>query len=500
MNSSYAIFEAEFRTSFRSAIQSFKKRFASTFFISFLGIIFSFACIRLMNFVIQNPQLFPEGSNEGYGTILLVYFSLFTLRSAGITYRKIVKSKIMDMYLVQPVVPRSIMLGQFFSVLIPNLFITSGMLFIFFTGNIVTKTNIYVEIEFLILLYLFSFLSALSGFIFSLIGSLYPLSRKLSFMVALFPILLALLLVSNAAHQDPALAIIIVLVCTLLLLVFFYFMDNIFVEALESYKINSSSHKNPVRLLQFNWLSPIVGRRASAICSKEVTSSIRERDVLSSAFSTFSISFLLIFWWFKVGIPTEPIGDLPSKLYYPGMLAISLYLGALLQCTMLGSTILGVEGKRLWIMKSNPVESLLIMKGKAFALLFMAFPGLLSIWLPICFLAKFPFEVTLFFGQCVLILLFVNTGLGIWAGSAFANFDESDRGNPDILVQFMLMGTSAFFSSILLILPASVMLYNHNIGLLAGGIFVLLSFAIMFAGIRASSSAYRTIFIDSYGV
>ena len=76
-------------------------------------------------------------------------------------------------------------------------------------------------------------------------------------------------------------------------------------------------------------------------------------------------------------------------------------------------------------------------------------------------------------------------GLGIWAGSAFANFDESDRGNPDILVQFMLMGTSAFISSILLILPASVMLYNHNIGLLAGGIFVLLSFAIMFAGIRA---------------
>ena len=87
----------------------------------------------------------------------------------------------MDMYLVQPVVPRSIMLGQFFSVLIPNLFITSGMLLIFFTGNVVTKTNIYVEVEFLILLYLFSFLSALSGFMFSLIGALHPFSRKLSF-------------------------------------------------------------------------------------------------------------------------------------------------------------------------------------------------------------------------------------------------------------------------------------------------------------------------------
>ena len=63
----------------------------------------------------------------------------------------------------------------------------------------------------------------------------------------------------------------------------------------------------------------------------------------------------------------------------------------------------------------------------------------------------------------------------------------------------MLMGTSALFSSIMLILPATVMMWNHNIGLVAGGIFVFLSYAVMIAGIRASASAYRSIFIDSYG-
>jgi hypothetical protein len=175
-------------------------------------------------------------------------------------------------------------------------------------------------------------------------------------------------------------------------------------------------------------------------------------------------------------------------------------MGALLQCTMLGSTMLGVEGKRMWIMKSNPVESILIMKGKASALIMMALPGLIAIWIPICILAGFPLKVTLFFGECVLILLFCNTGLGIWAGSAFANFDESDRGNPDILVQFMLMGTSAFISSIILILPATVMLWNHDLGLFAGLIFSFVSFGILFAGIRAASSSYKSIFIDSYGV
>ena len=114
-------------------------------------------------------------------------------------------------------------------------------------------------------------------------------------------------------------------------------------------------------------------------------------------FSTFSLAFILVFWWFKVGIPNEPLGDLPTTLYYPGMLAMSLYMGALLQCTMLGSTILGVEGKRMWIMKSNPVESVLIMKGKATALVMMALPGLIAIWIPICILAQFPLKVTLIF-------------------------------------------------------------------------------------------------------
>ena len=499
MNITYAIFEAEFKSSIRRNVESVKKRFAATMLIVLLGMIFSFACIRLVKFVIDNPELFPEGSNEGYGTILVVFFALFTLRSAGATYRKIIKSKTMDMHLVQPIRARQIMNGMLLAIVIPSLFLSASLLLIFVIGNYVTNTNIFLPQDFLLLLLIFSILSPMCGFMFSIIGSLHPFSRKVKFLVTLSPLLIILMFIANASHTAPNMAIGISSASLLVLIIYFYNLDKIFVEAIESHKTNSSSHKNPFRILQFKWLEPVFGVRVSSICSKEVTSSIRERDVLSSAFSTFSIAAILIFWWYKVGLPTEPVGDLPPKLYYPGMLAISMYLGALLQCTMLGSTILGVEGKRLWIMKSNPIESVLIMKGKAVALLIMALPGLLAIWLPICILAQFPLKVTLFFGECLLILIFCNTGLGIWSGSAFANFDESDRGNPDILVQFMLMGNSALFSSILLILPATVMLWNHNIGLFAGLIFVVVSYGIFVAGIRASASAYRSIFIDSYG-
>ena len=79
MSISYAIFEAEFKSSIRRNVESLKKRFAATMLIVLLGMIFSFACIRLVKFVIDNPELFPEGSNEGYGTILAVSYTHLTL-------------------------------------------------------------------------------------------------------------------------------------------------------------------------------------------------------------------------------------------------------------------------------------------------------------------------------------------------------------------------------------------------------------------------------------
>ena len=108
MSAAYSIFEAEFRSFFRRSTQALSKRLFGTIIIALLGLLFSFACIRLVKFVIDNPELFPEGSNEGYGTILVIFFALFTLRSAGITYRRIIKSKRMELHLVQPISPRQI--------------------------------------------------------------------------------------------------------------------------------------------------------------------------------------------------------------------------------------------------------------------------------------------------------------------------------------------------------------------------------------------------------
>ena len=55
MSTAYTIFEAEFKSFYRRIIQSLSKRLFGTIIISLLGLLFSFACIRLVKFVIDNP-------------------------------------------------------------------------------------------------------------------------------------------------------------------------------------------------------------------------------------------------------------------------------------------------------------------------------------------------------------------------------------------------------------------------------------------------------------
>ena len=127
-------------------------------------------------------------------------------------------------------------------------------------------------------------------------------------------------------------------------------------------------------------------------------------------------------------------------------------------------------------------------------------PSMVLVWLPLPLVAQFSWKLTLFFGVLTLLMLFANVGLGIWAGSSFANFEEANRGNPDFITQIMLIGTSAFLAFVLLSLPLGMMLMiSHNLGLVAVAVVCFIGYAIYRIGIRAAGVGYRSIYIDAYG-
>jgi len=310
---------------------------------------------------------------------------------------------------------------------------------------------------------------------------------------------------ANYAHAEPALVQQVSAGALLLLLGYLWFADNLYLDAVAAQRLVTGSTLK-WRVMELRWLRRLVGRRVAAVARKELTSAIRERDFVASTLSTISISAILLFWYFRTGIPAEAVGDLAPHHYYPGLLALSLYMAALLQCTLVGTALVGLEGPRLWVLKTLPVEARTVMAGKGLALLLLALPGLVLVWLPLPLAAGFPWQVTLFFGEIAVALAFANAGLGLWAGTVFASFDEQDRGNPDVLTQFMLIGASAFMSALLAVFPATAMVMyglpdgtRYALGLAMGALFALAGYGIYRFSVRSASDAYRTIWIDSYG-
>ena len=500
--SAIAICRAELRSSWRRFSSSVQRHPTATALMGTLALIMTFILLRIIAFVAARPEQFPD---EGYGTVLLLLFVLLLLRSAGTTQRHALRARRVDLHLAQPVRPRSVMLGQFSAVALSALLLVAAGVVIGMLVLRAASIPLTPPSEIWPLLLLYTLLASLCGFLFSVLGGLQPFSRKLRYLATLAPLLALLMYLANYAHAEPVLVQQVSTGALLLLLGYLWLADSIYLDAVAAQRLGTGTTLK-WRVMELRWLRRLVGRRVSAVARKELTSAIRERDFVASTLSTISISAILLFWYFRTGIPAETIGDLAPHHYYPGLLALSLYMAALLQCTLVGTALVGLEGPRLWVLKTLPVEARTVMAGKGLALLLLALPGLVLVWLPLPLAAGFPWQVTLFFGEIIVALALANAGLGLWAGTVFASFDEQDRGNPDVLTQFMLIGASAFMSALLAVFPATAMVMyslpdgtRYALGLAMGALFALAGYGIYRFSLRSASDAYRTIWIDSYG-
>ena len=130
----------------------------------------------------------------------------------------------MDMHLVQPIHARIIMNGMLWSIVVPNFLLSVSLLVVFVAGNYVTNTNIIIPTDFLILFLLFAILSPICGFLFSIVGSLHPFSRKMKFLLTLSPLLIILMFIANISHTAPSLSIGITVSSMMVMMIFCYNM------------------------------------------------------------------------------------------------------------------------------------------------------------------------------------------------------------------------------------------------------------------------------------
>ena len=180
------------------------------------------------------------------------------------------------------------------------------------------------------------------------------------------------------------------------------------------------------------------------------------------------------------------------------IIGLALFLGATLQCSLIGLASISMEGKPFWILKSLPVSGSTVLKGKSLAILTLAVPTVILIPVPLSILDGFPIFVSSFFFIEALVLVIAFTGIGIWSGSKMPNFDETMRNMPDLMSQFSITFISAFVALLLFALPAFILTQSHLIGIVAALDALGWAFVIYMLGLKLGKDAYDDIGSDLY--
>lgn len=114
-----------------------------------------------------------------------------------------------------------------------------------------------------------------------------------------------------------------------------------------------------------------------------------------------------------------------------------------------------------------PVSGLDVLKGKSLALMIIGFPIIIPMSLLLPIVAEFPISVTLFYLFLSIAFIISFTGIGIWGGTMFPNFDPTSRNMPDLISQFFIMSVCIMSTFFIAGIPAFLMIMNNFIGLVA---------------------------------
>ncbi|MEF8874888.1 MAG: hypothetical protein V5A88_09515, partial [Candidatus Thermoplasmatota archaeon] len=226
------------------------------------------------------------------------------------------------------------------------------------------------------------------------------------------------------------------------------------------------------------------------VAEKEIFDRWRRRESPASVGVTGMIAVGLIFFYFQLG-PAPDLGLELGAYIYPLLISISIFLAVILQIVFPSLSLLGREGKAFWVMKSVPIKAEEIIWGKALAMLLYSPIIILAIALPLPLILSYPPTRTLFLIISSILMIFLLTGIGIWAGIKFPNFDESSNGAPSVTIMYTTMVTGLILSLFFIGLPAYIFIGNPLLGLLALILMTVSSILIFWFSVKRSAVNYH---------
>lgn len=465
----YEISKHDILTSYRLFIARVKAHPLITIFFIFIAI----AGTRLAVYIGLYLDNMDMGDNpiliEGW-VFSIIFFSFIFGKAALYTYRKVLKEHEMLTLFSQPLNFRQITLGKYLANMsYISVLLISGFI-LFYVWLILAIGIIGVPLSILGEGILLSFLGLSLGFTLPVFLQLKPMSNKIFHLGTNILIIGAGSILIRFFTRDAVFFIVLTLL-TLISFGLVYYSSRYLLVAWNAQlskplRYLSSQDKDRLQLDADAMARPMIPREAWLVAKKELISLIREKDAIVTIGAAAFLSVASVGIYFYFG-PTGFEGSRMGAYLYPGILVIFLFLGALMLSALIGLAMISIEGRAFYIIKSMPVSGLDVLKGKSLALMIIGFPIIIPMSLLLPIVAEFPISVTLFYLFLSIAFIISFTGIGIWGGTMFPNFDPTSRNMPDLISQFFIMSVCIMSTFFIAGIPAFLMIMNNFIGLVA---------------------------------
>ena len=493
----YHIFYTDVLTSYRVFINRVKKHPVLSGFFGFIAIGITWMMVNI-GIRLQNMDWGSEPVYIERWVFSVIYFSFILGKVALYTYRKVLKEREMLTLFSQPLEVNQITIGKFLAnfVYISVLLFTGFLLF--YGWMVIELGYIGIPADILTEGILLGLLALALGYSIPIHLQIKPLSKRM-FYLGWNAILIGLMSIPIRFFVRDWLFFTILTIITIVSFLLVYHASKYTLSAwlTQLSKPLAASETGKDRLTAQAQENKFFSRQAWLIAKKELILLIREKDAIMTIIAAgfLSVASVGVYLYYgPEGVPNTSLGS----YMYPGMLALFMFLGTLMISALIGLAMISLEGRALYIIKSLPVHNLDVLKGKSLALLIIGFPIIIPMAFLLPLVAQFPVQVVVFYFILALVFVISFTGIGIWGGTRFPNFDPTARNMPDIMSQFFIMTVCIICTVIIGGIPAYLMTINNNVGIIAILVALGWSVTILLVALDRGQVGYERIGSDMY--
>ena len=464
----YQICKADLTTSYRVFVDRVMKHKFTTIFFIFIAIAGTRLAVSLGVFLEDLEQTDDPLYIERW-VFSIVYFAFIFGKVGLYTYRKVLKEREMLTIFLQPINMYQITIGKYLANFVYiSTFLITGFFLIY--GWIIYELGfVGIAPDILAEGILLGILGLSLGFTLPIFLQLKPLYRKLLYLSTNAIIIGIVSIPLRFFYPRDMMFFSILTICTLVSFGFVFISARFLIEAWTaqlSKPLSQLLTDDYDRLTVDRTSEKFIPHKAWLVAKKEIILLIREKDAIVTMIAAIFLTIASVSIYYYYG-PEGLTGSSMGRFLYPGILAVFLFLGALMISALIGLAMVSVEGRAFYIIKSLPINNLNVLKGKSMALLIIGFPVIMPMTFVLPIVAKFPVWVTLFYIGLGIVLIISFTGIGIWGATRFPNFDPTARNMPDLISQFFIMSVCIICTLFLAVIPAYFMTQNYTVGLVA---------------------------------